>query len=79
MRVMERPAKPTTAKGVHDAVEEHVGQRVPYSSVKNWLAKEAMSGRPRVVRLARGRYALATEIAAAARKARAGSGGQRGG
>jgi hypothetical protein len=58
MQVLEGSAKPMRAREIHEAVEELTGKPVPYSSVKNWLAKRILAGDTRLVRLARGRYCL---------------------
>jgi hypothetical protein len=41
---------------IHDEVEELLGQTVPMSSVKNWLAKNTGGKHPLFIRLRRGRY-----------------------
>jgi len=41
---------------VHALVEEHLGQTVPKSSVKNALARNSQGTTPKFVRVARGLY-----------------------
>ena len=56
--VLREAPGPMRARDVHAEVEEMLSRSVPASSVKNWLAKQARSEQPRVVRLDRGRYRL---------------------
>jgi len=52
--------EPMQAKAVHAAVEALLGQAVSWSSVKATLANHATGPSPRFVRVARGRYGLAS-------------------
>jgi hypothetical protein len=57
-RVLREATGPMRARDIHAEVEGVLGQQVPVSSVKNWLAKDAQGHQSRVVRLDRGRYRL---------------------
>jgi predicted transcriptional regulator len=58
-RVLSQAAGPMRACDIHAAVEDLLDRSVPVSSVKNWLARQALGEKPRLVRLDRGRYRLA--------------------
>jgi hypothetical protein len=58
-RVLVQAASPMRARDIHAEVEELLGQSVPASSVKNWLATQVQGDKARLVRLDRGRYGLA--------------------
>lgn len=57
-RVLREAPGLMRARDIHAEVEELLGQAVPVSSVKNWLAKQVQAGDGRLVRLDRGRYRL---------------------
>lgn len=57
-QVLAEAHGPMRARDIHAEVEELLGQAVPASSVKNWLAKEVQAEKSRLVRLDRGRYRL---------------------
>jgi hypothetical protein len=47
---------------IHDAVEQRLGEPVPRSSVKNALANHTSKGQELFVRVAHGRYRVATDF-----------------
>jgi hypothetical protein len=59
MRVLAAAEGPMRMRDVHVEVEGQLGQSVPRSTVKNWLAEHARGERTPLVRLGRGRYRLA--------------------
>jgi len=63
MRVLSESVEPLRMKDIHAEVERDLGQPVSRSAVKNWLARHAGGEQPLFVRLARGRYGLASQIA----------------
>jgi hypothetical protein len=60
-QVLAEAPGPMRVCDIHAAVEDLLGQSVPTSSVKDWLAKNVKGERPRLVRLGQGRYRLMTE------------------
>jgi len=56
-RVLQEAEGPLRARDIHAEVESLVGQPVPMSSVKNWLAKQVRAG-GRLARFGRGKYRL---------------------
>jgi hypothetical protein len=58
-QVLREAIGPMRARDIHAEVEQLLGQPVPTSSVKNWLAKHVQGDRALVVRLGRGRYLAA--------------------
>jgi hypothetical protein len=61
VRVLHERQEPMQAKSIHTAVKALLGEPVSWSSVKNALAGNVAGPAPRFVRVARGRYKLATE------------------
>jgi hypothetical protein len=57
-QVLAETAGPMRARDIHAAVEDLLGRSVPTSSIKDWLARNVQGGRPRLMRLGRGRYQL---------------------
>lgn len=55
-QVLAEAPGPMRACDIHAAVENLLGQPVPTSSIKDWLAKHVKGDRPQLVRLGRGRY-----------------------
>ena len=60
VRVLSESAAPLRMRDIHAEVEIALGQAVSRSTVKNWLASHICGEKPRLVRLGRGRYRLAT-------------------
>jgi hypothetical protein len=61
MRVLSESVEPMRMKDIHVEVELELGQPVSRSAVKNWLAGHTGGEQPLFVRLARGRYRIATD------------------
>jgi hypothetical protein len=59
--VLEAAREPMRTRKIHAAVEELVGEPVPWSSVKNCLASDVGGKSPRFERVGRGRYRLASD------------------
>jgi hypothetical protein len=59
VQVLAGQNEPMQAKDIHAAIEASLGEPVAWSSVKGALAGNVLGSSPRLVRLARGRYALA--------------------
>jgi hypothetical protein len=59
-QVLTDRSEPMRAKDIHAAVEALVGEPVPSSSVKGALATNVSGSSRRLIRVARGRYMLAT-------------------
>lgn len=60
MRVLGESVEPMRMRDIHLEVERLLGQPVGRSAIKNWLANNARGHSPKLVRLERGRYRLAT-------------------
>lgn len=60
VRVLADRQEPMQAKAIHAAVEALLGEPVRWCSVKATLAGNVAGPSPRFVRVARGRYMLAT-------------------
>jgi len=58
VQVLADKGAPMRAKDIHAAVEASLGEPVAWSSIRTALASHASGSSPRVVRVARGRYAL---------------------
>ncbi len=63
VEVLAERGESMRAKDIHAAVEVLVGESVPRSSVKGVLATNVAGSSGRLVRVARGRYALAESAA----------------
>jgi hypothetical protein len=61
MQVLAESVEPMRVCDIHAEVEDVIGQPVSSSAVRNWLAKHAQGDRALFVRLARGRYVVATD------------------
>lgn len=61
-RVLTYRGEPMRAKDIHVAVEVLVGEPVAWSSVKQALASHVSGPSRRFVRIARGRYAVASVV-----------------
>jgi hypothetical protein len=58
VQVLVDKGAPMRAKDIHAAVAASLGEPVAWSSIRTALASHASGSSPRVVRIARGRYAL---------------------
>ena len=60
VQVVGGRGEPMRAREIHAAVEAMLGEAVAWSSVKGALASNVSGSSPRFVRVARGRYVLAS-------------------
>ena len=60
VRVLADREEPMRAREIHAAVETMLGEAVAWSSVRGALASNVSGSSPRFVRVARGRYVLAS-------------------
>lgn len=59
-RVLADAGEPMRVRDIHAAVEDRLGVSVPVSSVNCWLSQNTKGRQPRLVRLGRGRYLIAS-------------------